>query len=376
MYKSDEQFWEELEAEQKRLKRVPNKNVKTKEGDRLYYHGPDAQELYDMYCGYTKDYKKPEIGKLTEATLVNIVGDTAEFDLGYREYGYMDLKKESAQYREYFNIGSRLSVKVGQNVKQKFVTVSFTDSVVEMKNKQLIESINQPVAYKAKVEELVTGGYMLSIDGIKVFMPGSLAGLNKLVDFNSLIGKELLVMVVNYSKDKNTIVVSHRQYLHSLIPNAIDDLKSNPSQLHKGFVTGSTQYGIFCEFNDCLTGMIHASDLTDELKEKHRDGLIKPGMEVEFYIKEIINNFKIILTQFYKESPWENADVKYKPSLVVTGKILSIKEYGAFVEIEPGISGLLHISELDKTLRDGDTINVRINKIDKVNKKVYLNAVK
>jgi small subunit ribosomal protein S1 len=122
--------------------------------------------------------------------------------------------------------------------------------------------------------------------------------------------------------------------------------------------------------------MIHSSDLTDDLKEMHRQGLIKPGMEVEFYIKEIINNFKIILTQFYKESPWENADSKYKPSQVLTGKILSIKEYGAFVEIEPGISGLLHISELDKTLKEGSSVNIRINKIDKVNKKVYLNTVK
>ena len=376
MQQNDELFWQEIEAEQRRLKRIPNKNVKTKNGDKVFYHGKDAQELYDMYFGHSKDIKQPEIGKLAEATLVSINDETAEFDLGYREYGYMGLKKESAQYREYFTVGTKLSVKVGENKKQKFITVSFTDSIAEMKNKELIDSINMPVAYNAKVEELVNGGYILNIDGIKVFMPGSLAGLNKLVDFNSLIGKELPVMVVNYSKDKNTIVVSHRQYLHSLVPNAIDDLKAAPNQQHTGFVTGCTQYGIFCEFNDCLTGMIHASDLTDDLKELHKQGLIKPGMEVDFYIKEIINNFKIILTQFYKESPWENADIKYKPLQVVTGKVLSIEEYGAFVEIEPGISGLLHVSELDKTLKEGHSVNIRINKIDKVNKKVYLNTVK
>ena len=181
MQQNDDLFWEQLEAEQKRLKRIPNKNVKTKDGDKVYYYGKDAQELYDLYNGYTMTSTQPKIGKLAEATLVNIVGDTAEFDLGYREYGYMDLKKESAQYRQYFNVGTKLSVKVGENRKQKFITVSFTDSIVEMKNKELIDSINKPVAYRAKVEELVTGGYMLDIDGIKVFMPGSLAGLNKLI---------------------------------------------------------------------------------------------------------------------------------------------------------------------------------------------------
>jgi small subunit ribosomal protein S1 len=376
MHTNDDQFWAEIEAEQKRLKRVPNKNVKTRNGDKVFYHGPDAQELYNMYFGYIENFKKPEIGKLTEATIVNIVDDTAEFDLGYREYGYMDLKKESAQYREYFNVGTTLSVKVGENKKQKFLTVSFTDSVNEMKHKELVDSIGKPFAYKAKVEELVSGGYMLDIDGIKVFMPGSLAGLNKLIDFNSLIGKELPVMAVNYSKDKNTIVVSHRQYLHSLVPDAISEIKSAHGQSYRGFVTGSTQYGIFCEFNDCLTGMIHASDLTDDVKELHKNGLIKPGMELEFYIKEIISNFKIILTQFYKESPWESIEDRYKPSQIVTGKISSIKEYGAFIEIEPGISGLLHVSEINKSLKSGDSINIRINKIDKVNKKIYLSSVK
>ena len=246
-----------------------------------------------------------------------------------------------------------------------------------MKMKELVESINQPVAYMATVNELVSAGYMLDIDGVKVFMPGSLAGLNKLQDFTTLLGKEMPVMVVNYSKEKNTLVVSHRQYLHSLIPSAIENIKENPAQLNQGFVTGTTPYGVFCEFNECLTGMIHSSDLTDELKEKHKNGLIKPGDSLEFYIKEIITNFKIILTQFYKESPWEAAEDKYKPSAIVQGKVTSIKEYGAFIELEPGISGLLHISELDKKVtKEGDIINIRINRIDKVNKKVYLNGIK
>jgi small subunit ribosomal protein S1 len=161
------------------------------------------------------------------------------------------------------------------------------------------------------------------------------------------------------------------------VPTEIEKIKENPGQLQTGFVTGTTPYGVFCEFNSCLTGMIHATDLTDDLKEKHRNGEIKPGDTLDFYIKEIITNFKIILTQFYKESPWDSAENKYKPSSVVTGKITSMKDYGAFVELEPGISGLLHISELDKSaVREGDTINVRINRIDKVNKKVYLNGIK
>ena len=157
-----------------------------------------------------------------------------------------------------------------------------------------------------------------------------------------------------------------------MIPSTIEKIKETPTQLHQGFVTGSTKYGVFCEFNECLTGMIHLSDLTDDLKERHAAGQIKPGDTLEFYIKEIITDFKIILTQFYKENPWETAEETFKPSSVVIGKITSIKDYGAFVELSPGISGLIHVSELKGKFKEGDTVGVRINKLDKVNKKVYL----
>jgi small subunit ribosomal protein S1 len=371
----EKSFWETTESEQKKLKRVHNKKIKTEKGDKVFYYGEDAQQVYNLY-NLKSSYKEPVHGELVEAELVSISGGNALFDIGYREYAYMDLRKESSQYSELFTPGTKLSIKIGEK-KLGYIPVSFTDSVLEIKSRELIDSIDKPVAYMAKVNELVSAGYMLDVDGVSVFMPGSLAGLNKLHDFSVLLGKEIPVMAVNYSKEKNTIVVSHRQYLHSLVPTEIEKIKENPGQLHTGFVTGTTPYGVFCEFNGCLTGMIHATDLTDDLKERHRNGEIKPGDTLDFYIKEIITNFKIILTQFYKESPWDSADNKYKPSSVVTGKITSLKDYGAFIELEPGISGLLHISELDKSaVKEGDTINVRINRIDKVNKKVYLNGIK
>ena len=369
----DENFWLEIESEQLKLKQTQNRAVKVNGKDKVYYYGKDAQGRYDLYYGYTKDYKQPKTGELTEAKLVSITGETAVLDIGYREFAYMDLKKESSSYSEYFKVGNTISVKLG-NLKKEFISVSFTDSANENKLKELIGSINKPTAFTARVVELESAGYMLDIDGIKAFMPGSLAGLNKITDFSALLGKELPVCAVNYSKEKNTAVVSHRQYLHFLIPSAIDDLRSNMSKLQTGFVTGSTQYGIFCEFNNCLTGMIHAADLSDELKSAHAAGKIKPGDKLEFYIKEIINNFKITLTQFYKENPWDNADEKYKPFQIAFGKITSIKEYGAFVELEPGISGLIPSSEVKGSFKEGDSIGIRINKIDKINKKVYLSV--
>jgi len=371
-FQTEESFWLEIESEQAKIKRKPNRKIKTSAGDKVFYYGADAQELYDLYDKRSSSYREPVKGQLVEAELIDIIGGDAIFDIGYREHAYMDLKKESSEFKDLFKVGTVLSVKIGENKTKDFISASFTDSVNEMKTKELVDAIDKNVAYMAKVEELISAGYIVDIDGIKAFMPGSLAGLNKLHDFTVLLGKEMPVMIVNYSKEKGTVVVSHRQYLHSLIPSAIEKIKENPAQVHTGFVTGTTKYGVFCEFNDCLTGMIHLSDLTEDLKARHEAGKIKAGDTLEFYIKEIITNFKIILTQSYKESPWEKAEEVYKPSSVVVGKITSIKEYGAFVELSPGISGLVHVSELKGKFKEGDTIGVRINKFDKVNKKVYL----
>jgi small subunit ribosomal protein S1 len=368
----DENFWLDIESEQLKIKQVKNKAVKTNGKDKVYYYSKDAQSMYDLYCGYLKDYKQPVKGELIDAKLVSILGDNAIFDIGYREFAYMDLNKESSIYKEYFKTGNILSVKV--DLKKDFVSVSFTESANENKLRELINSINKPEAFTGRIVELVSAGYMVDIDGILAFMPGSLAGLNKLTDFTALLGKQIPVCAVNYSKEKNTVVVSHRQYLHFLIPSTIENLRNNLKNIQTGTVTGCTQYGVFCEFNECLTGMIHSADLTDDLKEKLAAGKIKAGDKLEFYIKEIINNFKITLTQFYKENPWDNAEEKYRPFQLAVGKITSVKEYGAFIELEPGISGLLPSNEFNKNLKEGDKISVRINKIDIVNKKVYLSV--
>ena len=214
---------------------------------------------------------------------------------------------------------------------------------------------------------------MVNVNGIKCFMAGSLAGMNKLYDFKSILGKTIYVVPINYSSEKGTIVVSHRQYLQKLIPNKIEELRENINEVYTGFVTGTTKFGVFCEFEECLTGMIHSSDLNNEFKELHTGNGIKPGDEVEFYIKEIVHEKKIILTQNPSSDPWRNIDEKYKVPSVVQGKINAVKEYGAFIELEKGIIGLRHCSEYkNKIIVEGETTDIKINKIDKSTKKIFL----
>jgi ribosomal protein S1 len=204
-------------------------------------------------------------------------------------------------------------------------------------------------------------------------MPGSLGGMNKLINFDSLLGKTIYVMPINYSKEKDYIVVSHRDYLKKLVPEAISNLEFGKE--YSGFVTGCSKHGIFVEFNECLTTLIAKKDIKKELIEDFDNHRIKAGDEISFYISEIIDNDKIVSSQNLQESQasvWDNIEERVKIPSFVTGKVKRIVKYGLFVEIEPKIVGLLHKSHLDENseFEVGQEIEVKIVKIDKESKKV------
>ena len=209
-------------------------------------------------------------------------------------------------------------------------------------------------------------------------MPGSLAGINKLSDFSSIVGEEIYVVPVSFSPDRGTIVVSHRKYLQALIPTAIEELKQNIEVEREGLVTGTAKYGVFVEFNKCLTGMIHNNDLDEETLTKFKSREIKPGDPIKFKVKDIISNNKITLTQkdVVEVNPWINISKRYSIPSVVEATVKSRNDYGLFINIEDGVTGLLHISEIgEETMslfNPGDKITVQITRIDEATMKVFL----
>ena len=275
----------------------------------------------------------------------------------------MTIKKDDRKYADFLVVGNDVKVKLSKNKNGKEFLASFGEAVKESKFNDIKDSIGKPVAYKAKVTELIHGGYYLTIDG-----------MNKLVKFEDLLNKELTVMPINFSAEKGTIVVSHREYLKTILPSEVQKLKGTESEVqYTGFITGTTKYGIFVELNGCITGLISPNDLDETNKAAFAKNQLKPGEEIKFYVKEIISDSKIMLTQNKNiVDPWTNID-KYVPQQKVKGKVTKIKTYGAFVEIENGIFGLISSNDYkDNQLVENSEIDVIIQKIDKDNKKIIL----
>lgn len=347
-----------------------------------HYPGKSSKEdaaLYDALLSSVDKLVIPQQKDIVKGIIERIDSRYAYVDIGWRECAVLDLNKESELYIEKFHVNSEIEIllkNVSIGTKTEVIEASYTEVVKHLKYREIFESIGEPVAFSAEVKELIHGGYFLDIEGVEVFMPGSLGGVNKLVNFESLLGKVIYVVPINYAKDKNYIVVSHRDYLQSLIPQTLDEI--NPGDSRNGFITGTTKFGVFCEFDGCLTGLIHKSDLDLETKELFDARTLKPGTEIGFVIKEVTKDKRIILTQqeFVPEiDPWEDIHENYQVPSSVQGTIRKKTKYGMFIELEPKIVGLLHVSDIPDYIdiesnKEGDTITIDLVKIDSESKKL------
>jgi ribosomal protein S1 len=199
-------------------------------------------------------------------------------------------------------------------------------------------------------------------------MPNTLAGINKLSSPDAIVGQTFEVMIESFSKDEGTYIVSRRKYLQTLIPQAIKELKYG--EVYDGSVTGTTQFGVFVEFNECLTGMIHKTNINPDWAERIHQ--ISPGFQIQFYIKEIIKD-KIILTQILRESLWDTIKV----GQTINGKVKDMKPFGALIILDEETNGLVHTSELEKTSRRltaGEDVKVKVIAVDRMSRKIFLSV--
>lgn len=380
--------WEGYEASCPSKARKHNSKVKAPNGVRVMCKEPYAQDFLNTILGYEAEnhtVEKIKSGEIYDGTIYSINNEWVAVDINYRQMVYVNMLKEEASIREQLAPNAEVKVQVLSTESssiQGYVLGSISAGIKTARIDELMESIKKGTeAYEGLVTEMIPGGgYVVTVNGVDCFMPGSLAGINKLVDFESIVGQTLYVVPVSFSDRRGTIVVSHREYLKAMIPNTIESIQKDPMAERQGKVTGTTKYGVFVEFEGCLTGMIHVNDLTSDVLKRHKAREIEPGEDITFKVKEIVSNTKIILTQLDqapKVNPWDGITERIKVPTEIVGTVKTTKDYGLFVEIEKGITGLLHISEIEdvldiNTVKSGDKITVQVTRIEPDTRKVFL----
>ena len=359
----------------------------------VYSHSPDAQEFYNLLNDSSLQSDMiPSLveGSVIEGRIHTMSERWATVDVNYREMLYIDLSKEDAAMIKEYHAGDEVNVKVisDKTVNREFALASITEGTKQKVFTELREAAEAgDTAFMGHVESMIPGGgYIVRVQGIECFMPGSLAGINKLADFESIVGTDMYVVPDSFSAKRGTIVVSHRAYLQALIPGMIAEIEEDLEAVQTGFVTGTAKFGVFCEFKGCLTGMIHVNDLDADWSAKHKAGEINPGDAIEFKVKEIVNTKKIILTQVEPrpeevDNSWDEFTKDLQIPSLVDGTVRSVKDYGVFIQVHGTVVGMAHSSSFAKgtnlreTFTRGQEVTVEVTKIDNDTKKVFLKVV-
>lgn len=320
---------------------VVNSKVKKakKDKSKIYCHENYAQALYKKYNKSaeieSKELKQGALVNVTDMTVVDGGNLLLTVNNGANNI-YVDMSKESKflsmitvgenqftkeSFLDYIKVPELKKNILGMNLAAKVETnaskASLSDGIVEKLMIDMQKQITNPTtAYMATIDSTNNGGYMVTVaDTVKAFMPGSMAALNKITDFESLVGKTMEVMVENYDP-KFGFVVSRKKYLKHVIPSIVQnfaqEVKNNPNKLYHGTVTGTTSFGIFVELTEYLTGMIHKTTVSEELKARLDKNDIKAGEELDVYVHKIENG-RIIFSDIapeYREAVIEKREAE------------------------------------------------------------------
>ena len=343
-----------------------------------------AQQLFDIYTNQNSDLIKKDLTKgdvVKIADIFNAIDSRIDIELMggltvtidmVREkkftqlYGYdspkqfVDAVKDPEIVKNFLNKGiCAYVVESSPSVK-----ISLWQGHLKSQTDEFMIQIENPTtAYTAKVIEANRGGFFVEVQGLEAFMPGSLAAPNRITDFQSYIGKEIVVMVEDFLKEMNSFIVSHKKYLAHILPTKIQEL--DLSKKYNGSVTGCSKYGIFVEFDELFTGLLHTSKMDYETKELFIQRMVKTGETIDFYISEITKDNRIILT---KENP-EDKLIKIQNFIlnskdkIMESVVAAVMNFGVIVTIDE-LSGLIPIKEfkrnkiMSNNFISGDKINI------------------
>lgn len=202
---------------------------------------------------------------------------------------------------------------------------------------------------------------------VTLFMPHLLTDVNKLPDSESIVNTEIEFLLEQVKKDGQTsYIASRKAYLYTLAFKERNKLKKGGE--YNGFVTGCTDFAVFVQFNKCLTGMIHKSNLNEQAVAMLPN--IPAGTTIGFYVKDIMKD-KLFLTQVLRESLWDSIAVND----ILPGVISGVKDFGVMVDLDYETKGLLHKSVLTNpldTYKKGDKVNVVVTNVNKNNRQITL----
>jgi small subunit ribosomal protein S1 len=344
--------------------------------------GPDGELIPD----YESTFPTINEGEVVHGTVVRVDKDEVLVDIGYKSEGVIPVSELSIRR----SVNPADEVSVGDEIAALVMTKEDAEGRLILSKKrarfelawkaiELAYEQGDPVT--GRVIEVVKGGLILDL-GVRGFLPASLVDIRRVQDLDEYLGQELRCKVIELNRSRNNVVLSRRAVLEDerkeLRQGILDKL--NPGDVVKGTISNIVDFGAFVDL-DGMDGLIHISELSWS-HVNHPSEVLEIGQQVDVKVLDIDRERQRIslgLKQTQTD-PWQQVLESYQEGDVVQGKVTKVVTFGAFVEILPGVEGLVHISELAQhhvenpreVVSQGDTVNVRILEVDAERRRLSL----
>jgi small subunit ribosomal protein S1 len=336
-------------------------------------------ELFEM----EENKSVSKVGDVLQGTVVSLVDDHVLIDIGDKAESYIPLSEFTADgTTEDIKIGDTFEVFVEKRKEEGGLQLS-REKAIGIKVWEDIAKIQaEDGTIQGRIESRVKGGMSVDI-GVPAFLPYSQIDLRPVKDLDALIGQTFDFKILKFNRKRNNVVISRRAILELDRNKKREEMRSSLEEgaVVKGTVTNITDYGLFIDLGG-MDGLCHITDLSWG-RVSHPSKLYKVGDEIEVKIlKYDRESDRVSLgVKQLKPDPWETVMERYPIGSKTTGKVVSITDYGVFVEVEEGVEGLIHISEMSwskkprhpsKMVTVGDEIEVMVLNIEKETKRISL----
>ena len=332
-----------------------------------------------------ESFKTIRNGEVVEGTVIDVKPDEIFLNIGYKSDGIITRN----EYTNEPNVDLTTVVKVGDKMEAKVVKLNDGEGQVilsykrlqaEKGSKRLEEAFENQEVLKAKVTQVLAGGVCVSVDETRVFIPASLVSDTYEKDLNKFKDQEIEFIITEFDPRKRRIIGNRKVLLVEQKAKQQEELLANlhVGDVIEGTVKNVTDFGAFIDLGG-VDGLLHISEMSWGRVENPKK-VFTVGQKVRVFIKNITDTKIALSMKFEDENPWNGAAEKYAVGNVVKGKVARMTDFGAFVELAPGVDALLHVSQISQehvekpsdVLKIGQEVEAKIVDFNEEEKKISL----
>lgn len=332
-----------------------------------------------------ESFKTIHNGEVVEGTVIDVKPDEIILNIGYKADGIITKSEysndQSLDLTTVVSVGDTMTVKVLKvNDGEGQVLLTYKRLAAEKGNERLREAYENHEVLKATVTQILGGGICTTVDEVRVFIPASLVSDSYEKDLSKYEGQEIEFVISEFNPRRNRVIGDRRQLLVAERAEKQKELfaKLNVGDTVEGTVKNVTDFGAFIDLGGA-DGLLHISEMSWGRVESPKK-VFNVGDTVKVFIKDI-NETKIALSmKFPSENPWNGAAEKFAVGNIVKGKVARMTDFGAFVELAPGVDALLHVSQISRdhvekpadVLKIGQEIEAKVVDFNEDDKKISL----